>query len=371
MAVPLPSLLSPGTRSGGGLPARVGTGLLRAARAATTPLLPSDYLGMIAPLTFGADLQGRIVERRPETPDATTLVIRVGRRWRGHVPGQYVRVGVDVDGVRHWRAYSLTHGPDAPRGTIAITVKRLPGGRVSEHLVDHARPGDLLVLDQATGDFTLPSVPPGRVLFLTAGSGITPVIAMLRHHVWHVQDVVVLHSARTAADVLFASDLRALAAEGGITLLERHTASDGRLDMADLDDLVPDWRRRHTYVCGPEGFADAATAHLTQAGLADRLHLERFRPALTTVGGDGGTVTFDASGTSLDAVGDRPLLESAEAADLLLPSGCRMGICYGCTLPLTEGSVRDLRTGEITHAGPGVRIQTCITAPAGDCTLDH
>lgn len=370
MAVPLPSLISPSSRDGRGLPTQLGQGLLRAARAATTPLLPSDYLGLVAPLTFGADLQGRIVERHPETPDATTLVIRVGRRWRGHVPGQYVRVGVDVDGVRHWRAYSLTHGPDAPRGTIAITVKRLPGGRVSEHLVDHARPGDLLVLDQATGDFTLPAIPPGRVLFLTAGSGITPVIAMLRHHVWHVQDVVVVHSAPRPQDVVFGAELRALAAENGIRLVERHTETHGLLDLAELDALVPDWRGRETWACGPTGLLDAAAAHWEEAGLGDRFHVERFRPTVAVVDDAGGVVTFTRSGTSVDAPGDTPILDSGEEAGVLLPSGCRMGICFGCALPLREGTVRDLRTGDLTEGGEGVRVQTCISAPAGACEID-
>lgn len=370
MAVPLPSLISPGPRAGGGLPAQMRGGLLRAARAATTPLLPSDYLGMIAPLTFGADLQGRIVARHPKTPDATTLVIRVGRKWRGHVPGQYVRVGVDVDGVRYWRAYSLTHGPDARRGTISITVKRLPGGRVSEHLVDRAGPGDLLVLDQATGDFTLPTVPPGRILFLTAGSGITPVIAMLRHHVWHIQDVVVIHSAPRPEDVVFGPDLRALAAENGIHLIERHTDTDGMLDVAELDDLVPDWRFRETWACGPTALLDAAAAHWEGAGLADRFHVERFRPAVVVVDDAGGEVTFTRAGTTVEAPGDVPILDSGEEAGVLLPSGCRMGICFGCALPLREGTVRDLRTGELTEGGDGVRIQTCISAAAGPCEID-
>ena len=84
---------------------------LRFAELATTPLLPADYLDLVNPLRTGADLRGRIVEVQPETADAATIVIRPGADWAGHVPGQYLRIGVDVDGVRHWRAYSLTHGP--------------------------------------------------------------------------------------------------------------------------------------------------------------------------------------------------------------------------------------------------------------------
>ena len=93
----------------------------RLAERATTPLLPADYLDLFHPLRSGADLRGRIVEVQPETADAATIVIRPGADWAGHVPGQYVRIGIDVDGVRHWRAYSLTHGP-RPDGRISITV---------------------------------------------------------------------------------------------------------------------------------------------------------------------------------------------------------------------------------------------------------
>src|SRR6476469_8745522 len=104
--------------------------LLQLAERATSPLLPADYLDLFDPLRPGADLRGRIVSVHPETADAATIVIRPGADWAGHVPGQYVRIGVDVDGVRQWRAYSLTHGP-RPDGHISITVKAVPNGLVS------------------------------------------------------------------------------------------------------------------------------------------------------------------------------------------------------------------------------------------------
>src|SRR5688572_5617633 len=151
----------------------------RLAEAVTTPLVPADFLDLFAPLRPGADLRGRIEEVRPETRDAATILIRPGADWAGHVPGQYVRIGVDVDGVRLWRAYSLTHGPRAD-GHISITVKAVPGGKVSNHLVRHARPGALIHLQQAAGEFVLPT-DDAKLLFITAGSGITPVIGMLRN----------------------------------------------------------------------------------------------------------------------------------------------------------------------------------------------
>lgn len=348
----------------------VGSRLLDLAGLLTTPLLPSDFGALVAPLHLGADLRGRLVERRRESADAATLVIRPGRGWRAHRPGQYIRLGVEVDGVRHWRAYSLTSLTDASDGLLSVTVKKIPGGRVSSFLVDEVRPGTLLMLDQAAGDFVLPARLPARTLFVTAGSGITPVIGMLRNHP-ELRDVVLVHSAPTAADVVFGDELRALAASGRLRLVERHTARDGLLGLDELDELVPDWRFRLTWACGPTGLLDAAADHWAAAGVADRLHTERFRPAVA-VTGEGGTVTFTHTGIDVEAGGDRPLLDSGEDAGVLMPSGCRMGICFGCAAPLREGTVRDLRTGDLTTAAPGdgVVVQTCITAPAGPCSLD-
>src|SRR3712207_55755 len=128
---------------------------IRLAEAATTPLLPDDYLDLFNPLRSGAPLRGRIVEVHPETRDAATVVIQPGRDWAGHIPGQYVRIGIDVDGVRQWRAYSLTHGPRTD-GLISVTVKAVPDGKVSNHLVRRARVGTLVHLEQAAGQFVLP-----------------------------------------------------------------------------------------------------------------------------------------------------------------------------------------------------------------------
>ena len=166
------------------------------AQAAVTPLDLDDLLDHFHPLRRGAELSGRVVEVRPETAASATLVIKPGRDWAGHVPGQYVRVGVDVDGVRLWRTYSLTHGP-RPDGCISITVKAIDGGVVSGHLVRRTRPGTMLRLAQAAGDFVLPDSLPGKLLLVTAGSGITPVIGMLRNLFSRAEipasDIVLIH----------------------------------------------------------------------------------------------------------------------------------------------------------------------------------
>ncbi|MER7458787.1 ferredoxin reductase [Micromonospora sp. NPDC126480] len=346
--------------------------ILRLAAAVTTPLLPDDYLDLVAPLRSGADLRGRIVAVRPETRDAATVVIKPGRDWRGHVPGQYVRLGVDVDGVRQWRAYSVTSAPGRRHDPITITVKAIPDGVVSNHLVRRVRPGTIVHLDQAQGDFVLPAAVPARVLLVTAGSGITPVMGMLRSGVLAGADVTLVHSAPTPADVVFGTELRDLAAAGALRLVERHTDRDGQLTAADLAGIVPDHLDRETWACGPIGLLDALEEHWTAAGRPERLHTERFRPTVISPG-EGGTVTFGRTGVTVDADGGTPLLDAGEAAGVLMPSGCRMGICYGCVLPLRQGAVRDLRNGALTTAvpGDGVLIQTCVSAAAGPCDLDH
>jgi ferredoxin-NADP reductase len=357
---------------------------LKLAEAATTPLAPADFLDLFAPLRPGAELRGRIESIHPETADAATLVIRPGADWLGHVPGQYVRIGIDVDGVRTWRAYSLTHGPRAD-GRISITVKAVPDGKVSNFIVRKTRPGTLIHLEQAAGEFVLPTGG-GRLLFVTAGSGITPVIGMLRN-LFPVTDsgvvrlarstpydITVVHVAPSEPDSIFLRDLKALDAAGCIRLVARYDDEHGVLDLADLERLVPDLDDRTTFACGPGGLLDALAVHHEERGLP--LYTEQFRVS-TVVAGEGGTVAFDKTGVVVDCDGARPILEQAEDAGVLMPSGCRMGICYQCVLPMREGVVRDLRTGELTSAVPGetasggVLIQTCINAAAGPCHLDH
>ena len=352
----------------------------RLAEQVTTPLLPADYLDLFHPLRSGADLRGRIVSVEPETRDAATIVIRPGADWAGHRPGQYVRIGIDVDGVRLWRAYSLTHGPRAD-GYISITVKAVPDGLVSSHLVRRARPGTLVHLEQAAGDFVLPTGG-GKLLFVTAGSGITPVIGMLRN-LYPVADsgvvrlarsadydITVVHVAPREPDSIFIANLRALDQAGLIRLVARYSEVHGRLDLTDLDHLVPDLSERTTLACGPNSLLDALEEHHAERGIP--LLTEQFRVD-TVVAGEGGTVSFDKTGTTVEADGSTPILDAAEEAGVLMPSGCRMGICYSCVLPMREGAVRDLRTGELTTAAPGdgVKIQTCISAAAGACHLDH
>ncbi|MFA1544523.1 ferredoxin reductase [Actinomadura monticuli] len=340
-----------------------GRRIVAAARLLTTPLLPEDYLGLVNPLWSATDLRGRVEAVRHEAPGAATLVIKPGRAWRGHRPGQWVRVGVDIGGVRHWRTFSLS-SPPRRDGRVTITVKAARDGVVSPHLVNAIRPGAIVRLAPADGEFTLPSPVPAKLLFITAGSGITPVMAMLRHLAGRT-DVVVVHSDRTAGDVIFGGELRTMP---GVRLHERHTSADGRLKPSELPDICPDWAERDTWACGPGAMLDDLTAFWRAAGAEERLHVERFQTVLQG-GGEGGRVTFTRSGVQADADGSTPLLVAGENAGALLPSGCRMGICYSCVGPLRSGQVRDLRTGRV-HGEEGEIVQTCVSAAAGPVEID-
>ena len=349
----------------------VGRRLLDLAGVLTTPLLPDDYLTAVNPLWALRELRGRIEQVIPRTGDAATIVIRPGRRWPGHRAGQHLAVGVDVNGVRHWRSYSLTSDPGRPDGCISVTVKAVEDGIVSTHLVRRARVGDIVRLGPPEGEFVLPQDASARkLLFITAGSGITPVMSMLRslEAGSGLRDVVHLHSDRSERLVIFGPSLRAAGATPGVRFHERHTATAPRLTPAELDELCPDWRERDAFACGPVGLLDAFEQHYATAGLLGQLTIERFQVALIGPDpGDGGTATIE--GQEFDSPAGTPLLVAGEDAGLILKSGCRMGICHSCVCTLREGQARDLRTGELITE-PGSDVQICVSAAAGDVTLE-
>jgi stearoyl-CoA 9-desaturase NADPH oxidoreductase len=344
--------------------------LRRIAHLLATPLVPQDFIDLVNPLSSDLDLRGRIDAIDAETPEAATVRIRVGRTWRGHVAGQFVRLGVDIDGVRQWRTYSIT-SPPGQSDVITITVKSVRDGIVSNYLVHRAEIGTLVHLDHAAGDFTLPNRKPGKVLFVTAGSGITPVMGILRTHLEQLDDVVLVHSAPTADDVIFGAELRGLSNNGALQLIERHTRTQSRLTGKVLDEVVPDWAEREAWACGPTELLDHLESRYADRGVGDQLRTERFTaPAIPS--GQGGPVSFTRSGVEVDTDSATTLLTAGEEAGVLMPSGCRMGVCFGCVVPLRNGAVRDIRNGDITTGAPGdgVLVQTCISTVAGTCELD-
>lgn len=347
--------------------------ILRAVRAFSTPLLPDDYLELINPLWSTRELRGRVERIDHVTDNASTVLIKPGYRWNGHRAGQYVRIGVDIRGVRHWRAYSLTSEPDRRDGCISITPKLVEAGVVSPYLVRHGRPGTIVSLGGVEGDFVLPNPLPVKLLFISAGSGITPIISMLRSLCGHdgLRDAVLLHSARGAEDVIFGGELRYMEKRfPGFHLHEQHTGTMGRLAPKHLDELCPDWRERETFASGPGPMLDALTEHWEEHDLLERLHMERFQPKIGGgETGEGGTISFVKSDYQVQADGTKPILVCGEEAGLTLPFGCREGICHTCVGILRSGRIRDLRNGEVSGQ-EGQSVRTCINAPEGAIEIE-
>jgi ferredoxin-NADP reductase len=350
--------------------------LLRGLRALFAPLLPDDYLELINPLWTTQELRGRIEHIERETPDAATVVIKPGWAWPGHRPGQYLRIGMPVDGIHHWRAYSITSDPGRPDGCISVTPKLVQSGKVSPYLLRVARPGVIVRLGGVEGAFTLPDPLPAKLLFISAGSGITPIMSMLRSidRGEGITDAVHLHSARTAGDVIFGAQLRDIARRNpGFRVHEQHTAESGRISPADLDGLCPDWRERETFLSGPPDMLAAITEHYKQQlGDCDHLHVEHFQPYLGGEEGDqgdGGTIRFCDSEIDAESDGAKPILVAGEDAGATLPYGCRMGICHTCVGRLRSGQIRDLRTGKV-HGQEGEMVRTCINAPEGAIEIE-
>lgn len=347
---------------------------LRAVRRLFSPLQPDDYLEMINPLWTTKELRGKVERIEPQGSEAASVLIRPGYEWPGHKPGQYVRLGVVVDGVYHWRAYSLTSDPAPEDGLISVTPKRVDGGVVSPYLVQKIQPGDLVRLGEIEGVFTLPEPLPAKMLFISAGSGITPIISMLRSidHGGEFGDVVLIHSARTREQVMFLPVLEEFdRRHDGMRLDLRLTAERGRLEPSGLDEACPDWREREAFCSGPGDMLDALIEHWENNGDRDRLHLERFQPKIggDANAGEGGTVQFLDSEKEVECDGGTSILEAGEKAGLNLAYGCRIGICHTCVGTLKSGKLRDLRSGEVIEpTEQDVRI--CINTAEGDVELE-
>lgn len=346
---------------------------LRAVRHLFSPLRPDDYLEMINPLWTTKEMRGKVERIEPQGSEAVSVLIRPGYDWPGHKPGQYVRLGLVIDGRYHWRAYSITSDPQPEDGLISVTPKKVASGVVSPYLVHEVKPGELVRLSEIEGVFTLPEPLPEKMLFISAGSGITPIISMLRSldRRNKLDDVVVIHSARTRDQVMFLQDLEDLdRRHDGLRLDLRLTSDRGRMSANDLDEVCPDWREREAFCSGPSELLDAMIEHWEDNGDSDLLHFERFQPKIggNAGAGEGGEIVFLDSEKTVECDGGTPILEAGEKAGLNLAYGCRIGICHTCVGTLKSGRVRDLRSGEVTEpTGQDVRI--CIHAAEGNVEL--
>lgn len=345
----------------------------------TTPLVPADYAGLFHPLR-GREIRGRIisVERHP---DFTTLTIEPGSQAaamfsRFHA-GQFIGLGVQVEGRWMWRCYSLTNAPKhkGPKhkgqrhhNVLSVSVRPVPDGVVSTRIADHLSPGTIIRLSAPGGDFHLPDPVPAKVLFITAGAGVTPVISILRWLRAHSDsedfpDVIHLHSERaTAPSEPFGTELHALeASEPNYRLVHRNSITDGRIQPEEITTLVPDLEERTVLACGPEALLDTLRKKIPN------IRTESFHapdlPGSVTSADLGGEIILGTTGVTASSTGTTPILDAAEAAGVPLVHGCRMGICRTCTVSVTEGTAVDLRDGAIY--GPGEQVRTCCSVPSG------
>jgi stearoyl-CoA 9-desaturase NADPH oxidoreductase len=322
------------------------------------------YLELIRPELTIRDARAEVVAVRRQTERSVTMTLRCNRAFDGFRAGQFVRVGVEIDGVRRTRTYSPAcsqHGSDR---RLELTVTTHPEGLVSRHLQDRLVPGSIVHLGEAGGEFVLPDPRPERLVLISGGSGITPVMSMLRTlcDEEHPGEITFVHYARTAADFLYRTEAELLAARHPnvrVVFVATREGGERFAARAELDGAV-------VAVCGPPALIDAVAAVVEP----ERLLSETFTPPTLAVTGEAasGTLRFLRSDRVAEIAGGT-LLEQAEEAGLSPEFGCRMGICHTCTCRKSAGAVRNLLTGEISEE-EDEDIQLCVSAPVGDVALE-
>ena len=344
-----------------------------AVAALTSPHGVDRYLELVNPMWAAHEVRARVVRVERETLDVTTLTLLPTNTWNGFRAGQHVQVGLEIDSVRHTRCFSVSSSDLASTlhgdPTFTITVRGDDAGFVSRRLARTADVGTVLHLSQAEGDFTLPSLLPRRILMVSGGSGITPVMSMLRSLVDFRYEgrITFLHYARTPEETVFADELDALAELSNVDLHVFHTRTgDRRLNELQLRATAPDYASTLTYACGPTGLVETLRELY---GDSDLLRVEYFKTSTLALDPDAtGSVAFIRSGHTAANSG-APLLEQAEALGLRPVYGCRMGICLSCTSRKTAGTVRNVVTGAESSL-PDEDIQICVSQPVGDCVVD-
>ncbi|AOA71747.1 ferredoxin reductase [Stenotrophomonas rhizophila] len=329
------------------------------------------WAGRVHPLWTLRRARARLVSRTAASADAVTLVLRPNRHFRGVAPGQHVNLGVEVDGRRLSRSYSPTLLDD---GCLAITVKKVAGGKVSQHLAQHAQVGEVFELGQAFGEMTLAATPAARVLLLAAGSGITPMRALVRQMETAGMPVQVdlVYWAQQREAVCFADELADITARHPgfrvhLALTRDQTAPAARVGDYDFSALG-DLSSAQVMACGPGGFVEAANTRLQ--GQVASLQSEAFTPPVLP-DAETGTVRVELrrSGRTLELPRGTSLLQALEAEGLRPASGCRMGICNTCVCGKASGVTRHTLTGEYA-AEPATQVKLCVNSASTDLILE-
>lgn len=334
------------------------------------------YVELVRPLMLKRDVRAEVTAVRHQTPRSVTLALRANDNWRGLRAGQFVGVSVAIDGTWHTRPYSPAGSEHASCNELELTVSTHPEGTVSRHLREHARPGMIIGLTQAQGEFVLPDPRPERVLLISGGSGITPVMAMLRTLCDEGFDgeIGFLNYARSRELALYGDALGRLAGRNeGLRVRRGLTRGrgqiSGRFSREHLRAVIDEHASAATFVCGPPALIESVRAVWSRDGLEEPT-VESFTPPAPRLQPQEaeGVVRFERSGREVANSG-LPLLEQAEDIGLAPEHGCRMGICNTCSARKRAGTVRNIVTGSVS--GPGEElIRICVSAPVGDVALD-
>lgn len=329
------------------------------------------YLELVRPELTIHDARAEVIAVRRQTPRSVTITVRPNLAWAGFRAGQFVRMGVEIDGVRRTRTYSPASC--AHDRLLEFTVTAHPHGLVSNHLRDRLAPGSILHLSQAQGAFVLPDPLPERLVLISGGSGITPLMAMLRTlgDEGHTGQIGFVHYARTRQDWLYRPAVETLAVRHPNLQVAYLATRQGDPHLAP--DALPEplrdprWREPdQVAVCGPPALIEATE----QVFGSERVLSETFTsPSLGLTGAAAqGQIHFHRSQKTAP-IAQGTLLEQAEAAGLRPDFGCRLGICKTCTCRKTAGAVRNLVTGQVS-AEEDEDIQLCVSVPAGDVVLE-
>ena len=336
------------------------------------------YLEQVRPTWATGECRAEVTSVGRRTPDSVTLALRANLAWEGFRAGQFLGVGVEIDGAWRSRCYSPA-SVAGPGRELEITVKKHPGGLVSNFLFDQARPGMVLRLAPADGDFALPDDRPDRTLLISGGSGITPVMSILRTLCAEGSTGAVsfLHYAPDPSLAIYREELEAIALRHpNVKVARSYTRApgDGELDghfaLSHVGRLEPDLAAAEAFACGPPALLDAVREAWADAGAENRLHIESFLPPTMAPasGVPEGSLHFAGADVRVDNDA-AAVLEQAEAAGLSPKFGCRMGICHTCSCRKTAGTVKNLSTGELSTTDDE-EIQICISAPVGDVVVE-
>jgi ferredoxin-NADP reductase len=346
----------------------------------TSPRNIDDYLEVVDSAWSVHGVRARVVARRDEAGDAVSLFLRPNELWRGFRAGQFVQLSVSNAGIRVTRCFSLSSAPEDD-GPVRITIRIAPQGAISHWVRNEARVGSVVSLSQAMGRFVLPDPVPPRLLFISGGSGITPVLSMIRHLVAtdYPGRIAWLHYARR--EVILGSEQASLAADCKRLQVKTHF-TDGpgstraRFSREQLESFVPRWAESTSFLCGPPSLTEAVATLWTAAGVQDRLRTEHFTlppmGSYLAIDPDDPTrhsLFFARSRRTIEGRAGAFLLEQAEGAGLNPSYGCRKGICHTCTCRKLSGTVLNAHTGAVSRE-PNEDIQLCVSAPRSDVSLD-